>query len=289
MEREIMQLSIRGLEKSFGDNTILRGLDLDVRKGEVVVILGPSGCGKSTLLRCINGLETIDSGEIWLRDEKISGRVKDLHLVRQKIGMVFQSYDLFPHMKVMDNLLLGPTKALSLPRQEYSCTMVYDGIEACDMLKDHRFDLILLDVMLPGADGFEIMDYIRPSGTPVIFITARRDLNDRVRGLELGADDYIVKPFEVIELRARVEAVMRRYGKTRRLIEVGGLRIDTASRQVFRGKEEIRLTKKEFDLLLLNEKVPKERLKEYDQSIINFYSVFEQSYVAGCGRVAAPA
>ena len=111
-------LRVKEIHKSFDGTGVLHGVSLDIREGEVVVIVGPSGCGKSTLLRCINGLEAIDGGEIFLRDEKISGRTKDLHLVRQKIGMVFQSYDLFPHMKVMDNLLLGPTKALGKPRQE---------------------------------------------------------------------------------------------------------------------------------------------------------------------------
>ena len=111
-------LRVQDIRKSFDGNGVLQGVSLDIREGEVVVIVGPSGCGKSTLLRCINGLEAIDSGEILLRDEKISGQTKNLHLVRQKIGMVFQSYDLFPHMKVMDNLLLGPTKALNRPRQE---------------------------------------------------------------------------------------------------------------------------------------------------------------------------
>ena len=111
-------LRVNNVHKSFDGNGVLHGVSLEIREGEVVVIVGPSGCGKSTLLRCINGLEQIDSGEIYLRNEKISGRVKDMHLVRQKIGMVFQSYDLFPHMKVMDNLLLGPTKALGRPREE---------------------------------------------------------------------------------------------------------------------------------------------------------------------------
>ena len=104
------QLSIRGLKKSFGDNVILSGLDLDVRKGEVVVVLGPSGCGKSTLLRCINGLETIDGGVISLDGDPISDDPKKLPAVRQRIGMVFQSYDLFPHKTIMENLLLAPMK-----------------------------------------------------------------------------------------------------------------------------------------------------------------------------------
>ena len=107
-------LEIKNLTKSFGENVILKNIDLQVEKGEVIVILGPSGCGKSTLLRCINGLETIQGGEIRLAGEVISNRTKDMHLVRQKIGMVFQSYDLFPHLNVMKNLLLGQKHAHEL-------------------------------------------------------------------------------------------------------------------------------------------------------------------------------
>lgn len=111
-------LEIRNLNKAFGDNQVLKNISLTIAQGEVVVIVGPSGCGKSTLLRCINGLEAIDSGEILLDGQTISGQKKALHLVRQRIGMVFQSYDLFPHMDVMSNLLLGPTKALGRARRE---------------------------------------------------------------------------------------------------------------------------------------------------------------------------
>ena len=107
-------LEIKNLRKAFDDNVILKDLSLSVEKGEVIVILGPSGCGKSTLLRCINGLETIQGGEILLDGEVISNRKKDMHLIRQKIGMVFQSYDLFPHLTVMKNLLLGPKHAHEL-------------------------------------------------------------------------------------------------------------------------------------------------------------------------------
>ena len=107
-------LEIKNIEKSFGDAKILKNVSLSVEKGQVIVILGPSGCGKSTLLRCINGLETIQHGEITLDGQVISNRKKDMHLVRQKIGMVFQSYDLFPHLNVMKNLLLGPKHAHDL-------------------------------------------------------------------------------------------------------------------------------------------------------------------------------
>ena len=111
-------LEVRNLNKSFDGAQILKGVSLSIARGEVVVVIGPSGCGKSTLLRCINGLESIDSGEILLQGQVISGQTKNLHRIRQRIGMVFQSYDLFPHMNVMDNLLLGPMKALKRPRAE---------------------------------------------------------------------------------------------------------------------------------------------------------------------------
>lgn len=106
-----IQLSIKDLHKSFGELEILRGIDLDVRKGEVVVLLGPSGCGKSTLLRCINGLETIHHGSIALDGEEISGKSSaEMSKYRQKIGMVFQSYDLFPHKTILDNITMAPQK-----------------------------------------------------------------------------------------------------------------------------------------------------------------------------------
>ena len=104
-------LEIRHLEKSFDGHSVLEDISFSVKKGEVIVILGPSGCGKSTLLRCINGLETVQGGDILLDGEIISNRSKDMHLIRQKVGMVFQSYDLFPHLNVLGNILLGPVKA----------------------------------------------------------------------------------------------------------------------------------------------------------------------------------
>ena len=112
-------------------------------------------------------------------------------------------------------------------------------------------DLVLLDVMLPEVSGFELMEYIQPTGTPVIFITAKNSLDDRVKGLRMGAEDYIVKPFEVMELLARVEVVLRRYQKTEDVLTVGDLTIDLRSLQVQRGSETIFLTKKEWDLMLL--------------------------------------
>lgn len=111
-------LEIKNLRKNYDDTIVLDDINIDVHKGEVVVVLGPSGCGKSTLLRCINGLESIQDGEIFLKDELISNQDKKMHLVRQKIGMVFQSYDLFPHLTILDNILLGPTKSQHRDKNE---------------------------------------------------------------------------------------------------------------------------------------------------------------------------
>ena len=109
-------LEIKNLKKSFDGNGVLDGVSLAMGDGEVVVVIGPSGCGKSTLLRCVNGLETPDTGEILLDGKPISGM--DMVQVRRQIGMVFQSYDLFPHMDVLSNLSLGPVKALKRNKDE---------------------------------------------------------------------------------------------------------------------------------------------------------------------------
>ncbi len=105
-----IQLEVSGLRKTFGNDIILNGVDLTVRKGEVVVILGSSGCGKSTLLRCINGLEPTDGGSIRIDGEEVTSGGRNLTQLRQKIGMVFQSYDLFPHKNILDNVTLAPVK-----------------------------------------------------------------------------------------------------------------------------------------------------------------------------------
>ncbi len=103
-------LEIKNIVKRFGDKTVLNGVSLSVKKGEVVVVVGPSGCGKSTMLRCINALEEIQEGEILLDGERIVHGGKNLARQRQKVGMVFQSYDLFPHLNVLDNITLAPLK-----------------------------------------------------------------------------------------------------------------------------------------------------------------------------------
>ncbi len=133
----------------------------------------------------------------------------------------------------------------------YHCECVYDGREAADRIEENEYDLILLDIMLPGVDGFELMEQIRPTRTPVIFITARGAVEDRVKGLRAGADDYLVKPFEIVELTARVESVLRRAGKTQERYEIGDVVIEPRSMTVTKGGEPVTLTYKEYELLLL--------------------------------------
>lgn len=140
---------------------------------------------------------------------------------------------------------------LSLAKAGYDCTCVFDGIQAADRVEQEVFDLILLDVMLPGLNGFEVMDYIRTIGTPVIFITAKNSVNDRVKGLRMGAEDYIVKPFEILELLARVEGVLRRHGKLETILHVDDLEINTLSMTVTKGGRDVSLTRKEYEILLL--------------------------------------
>ena len=111
-------LSIEHLKKAYGDNVVLKDINLQVKRGEVIVVIGPSGCGKSTFLRCINALEPIQGGTITVDGRTIDGSSNDIASLRQKIGMVFQSYDLFPHMTVLDNITLAPIKAQGKKKEE---------------------------------------------------------------------------------------------------------------------------------------------------------------------------
>ncbi len=140
---------------------------------------------------------------------------------------------------------------LNLSSAGYQCTTVQDGLKAIDILEKEEFDLVLLDIMLPGADGYDVMDYIRPTGIPVIFITAKHEVKNRVKGLKLGADDYIVKPFDMVELVARVEAVLRRYNKSEQRLTAGDVTVDVEARKVTKAGKHVELTVKEFGLLLL--------------------------------------
>ena len=111
-------LHIKNLSKRYGDTNVLKNINISVKKGEVVVIIGPSGCGKSTLLRCLNGLEEIREGEVRLDDQVVNPNKKNLSKNREKIGMVFQSYDLFPHLTILQNVTLAPIKVKKRNRRE---------------------------------------------------------------------------------------------------------------------------------------------------------------------------
>ena len=140
---------------------------------------------------------------------------------------------------------------MNLRRAGYQCVWAPDGEKAADLMDKEKFDLLLLDVMLPGINGYELMDYAKVLELPVIFLTALGSTENKVKGLKMGADDYLTKPFEIVELLARVEAVLRRYHKTETVLNVFDVTIDTASRSVMQNGEQVPLTMKEFDLLLL--------------------------------------
>ena len=125
------------------------------------------------------------------------------------------------------------------------------GIIAEKFLENQKVDLILLDVMIPGIDGFSLIEKIKKHNTPVIFVTAKESVLDRVKGLRLGAEDYIIKPFETIELLARVEVVLRRYNKNKQTIKFKNIEVDTEQRIVNLNNKEVYLTVKEYELLVL--------------------------------------
>ncbi len=146
-----------------------------------------------------------------------------------------------------DEVAINNLIKMNLKLVGHDCRQVFDGEEALLCAKSGEFDLVILDVMLPSLSGFEIIS--RLDRVPVIFVTAKTSVDDRLRGLKLGADDYIVKPFEMLELAERVKAVLRRTKKDEDCFEFDDIRIEFDKRQVYKGNEEIILTRKEFDLL----------------------------------------
>jgi DNA-binding response OmpR family regulator len=140
---------------------------------------------------------------------------------------------------------------LSLKAMGYGCEQVYDGEEAADKILEKRYSLILLDIMLPKANGFELMEFIRPMEIPVIFLTAKASVQDKVKGFKLGADDYLTKPFQIEELQVRIENVLRRYYKTDEILTYKDISVNVSSHKITKGEKEIPLTEKEFKLLVL--------------------------------------
>ena len=141
--------------------------------------------------------------------------------------------------------------SINLEMADYEVVQAEDGLQAKEIIEKENLDLILLDVMIPGIDGFELIQKIKYREIPIIFVTAKESVLDRVKGLRLGAEDYIVKPFETIELLARVEVVLRRYNKIRDIMVFKDIELNIEQRIVKKSGNEVYLTAKEFDLILL--------------------------------------
>lgn len=138
----------------------------------------------------------------------------------------------------------------TLCAEGYQCDCAFDGKAGADLIEARHYDLILLDLMLPEISGYDLLEYVRPTQTPVIIISAMGQVQDRIRGLRMGADDYLSKPFQIGELVARVESVLRRAGHSVEQIHIGDVAIAPDSRQVWKSGRPVELTVKEFDLLL---------------------------------------
>lgn len=158
---------------------------------------------------------------------------------------------MLPILIVDDEPAIAALISRVLTAAGYTCQAVTSSEKAADLIEQNRYDLVLLDVMMPKIDGYDLLEYIRPTGTPSIFVTAKDAVSERVRGLHSGADDYIVKPFAPAELIARVEAVLRRTGRATVQYSLWGCTVDTAACRVTRAGQEIKLTRKEYELLLL--------------------------------------
>ena len=151
---------------------------------------------------------------------------------------------------VEDDYCISDTVALNLRYVGYECVVFDDGAEAATSLEnDHTYDLALLDIMLPGIDGFELFRYMEKYNIPVIYMTAKTDSESEVKGLMDGAEDYIVKPFEVVTLLVRIEKVLKRTGRLNQNYHFGNITVDVANRSVTKGGNEVELPPLEFDVL----------------------------------------
>lgn len=175
---------------------------------------------------------------------------------------------------VEDEIPIANMIKLCLTKNGYLCETVNDGTGAARKIEEGYYDLILLDVMLPDLDGYELADYVKQYGIPIIFVTARTSVSDKVKGLRLGAEDYISKPFDLEELLARIETVLRRYNKTERVLTAGDIKIDTMARRVYKDGVEVSLSAKEYDLLLFF--VRNKNIALYRETI--FERVWQEAY-----------
>lgn len=177
---------------------------------------------------------------------------------------------------VEDEVAISNLIKLNLTKAGYDCITAYDGMEAANILEEQKFDLVLLDIMLPKINGYELMEYIRGLQIPAIFLTAKASLDDRMKGLTSGAEDYIVKPFEVVELLARVNIVLRRYHKTQQELTFRDIVLDTDNQTVKKAGCAVDLTPKELELLTLlmrNKNITLFRERIYEEIWGTEYSV----------------
>ena len=150
---------------------------------------------------------------------------------------------------IEDDAAIAHLMESTLRREQYNTIWAADGVQGADLFETGHFDLILLDLMLPGISGFELLEYFVPSKEPVIIISAMGQVENRIKGLKMGADDFLVKPFQIGELLARVESVLRRTGTKETTFSCEEVTVDCDSRVVLKNGQEVELTAKEFDLL----------------------------------------
>lgn len=175
---------------------------------------------------------------------------------------------------IEDEKSIADMVKMCLTKNGYICETVNDGMTATQKIEEKRYDLILLDIMLPDINGYDLIDYIKQFEIPVIFVTAKTSVPDTVKGLKLGAEDYISKPFDLEELLARVGTVLRRYHKAERTLEVGKIKIDTLQRMVLLDGNPVSLPAKEYDLLLFL--VRNKNIALYRETI--FEQVWQEPY-----------
>ena len=152
---------------------------------------------------------------------------------------------------VEDEKPISDLIAFNLSANNYTCTQAFDGLEAANLLENNTYDLVLLDIMLPKIDGYELLEYIKPLNIPGIFLTAKGALEERVKGLTQGAEDYIVKPFQIVELLARINVVLRRFNKASSILNFEDIEVNTETKLATKNGKALDLTPKEFELLTL--------------------------------------
>ena len=151
---------------------------------------------------------------------------------------------------VDDEVSIADMIKLCLSKNGYECETANDGLEASRLIEKNHYDLALLDIMIPEIDGFELIEYMKQYDIPVIFVTAKAAIDDRVKGLHLGAEDYLIKPFALQELVARVQTVLRRYNKTQTQFVFGNMMVDLTSHIVSIDEQTVPLSSKEYELLI---------------------------------------